>query len=154
MADGGGATGRQRMGAGRRLLLAALALLLLAGAARAELPVLAYVTNQGDDSVSVVDTRSGAVTETVRVGAKPAGVAVAPGGQRIYVTNPEGHSVSVLERRGASHVVVAEIPVGAGPLGVVVSPGTRLVRSAVTHQVRGAGHRVDQPGGRVCGRVA
>lgn len=46
----------------------------------------------------------------------------APGGLRIYVSNPEGHSISVIERREAGHVVVAELPAGAGPLGIAVSP--------------------------------
>ena len=103
---------------------AALLLLLLSGAAQAQ--GLAYVTNQGDDTVSVVDVSSGAVVETLKVGSKPAGVAVAPGGSRIYVSNPEGHSVSVLERRGAGHVVVAEVPAGAGPLGIAVAPDGRV----------------------------
>lgn len=99
-------------------------LLLLGGAAQAQ--GLAYVTNQGDDSVSVVDTGSGTVVETLKVGSKPAGVAVAPGGARIYVSNPESRSVSVLERRGARHVVVAEVPAGAGPLGIAVAPDGRV----------------------------
>lgn len=68
---------------------------------------LAFVTNQGDDTVSVVDTAAGVVVQTVHVGAKPAGVAVGPEARRIYVTNPEAHSVSILERTGARLAVVA-----------------------------------------------
>ena len=83
---------------------------------------LAYVTNQGDDSVSVVDTAAGAVVQTVGVGAKPAGVAVAADGRHVYVTNPEGRSVSILERRDGRLSAVAEVPAGAGPLGIAVSP--------------------------------
>ena len=55
-----------------------LVLLALAGPARAG--PLAYVTDQGADAVSVVDLAQNRVVETVKVGEKPAGVAVAPGG--------------------------------------------------------------------------
>ena len=111
--------------------LPALLLLLASAPAFARSPTFAYVTNQGDDTVSVVDIAAGTVAETVRVGAKPAGVAVAAGGRRIYVSNPEGHSVSVIERGGGggadTHRVVAEVPAGAGPLGLAVSPdGARV----------------------------
>ena len=98
---------------------ACLLLLAVPPPARA---ALAYVTNQGDDSVSVVDTATGAVVQTVGVGAKPAGVAVAADGRHVYVTNPEGHSVSILERRDGRLSAVAEVPAGAGPLGIAVSP--------------------------------
>ena len=94
-------------------------LLALAGPA---LGAEAWVTNQGDDTVSVVDTATGLVLRTVPVGSKPAGVAVSPDGRRVYVTNPEGHSVSVIERAGA----VREVPAGAGPLGVAVARDGRV----------------------------
>ena len=57
--------------------LAALAFVTPAGA-----EPLAYITDQGSDSVSVVDVASGKTLERVKVGHKPAGVAVAPGGRR------------------------------------------------------------------------
>ena len=54
-------------------------------------------------------------------------VAVAPDGRRIYVSNPESRSVSVIERAETGHRVVAEVPVGQGPLGIAVSPGGERV---------------------------
>jgi len=102
-----------------RAALLGLAMLVTSPPARA---ALAYVTNQGDDSVSVVDTTTGTVVQTVGVGAKPAGVAVAADGQHVYVTNPEGRSVSILERQDGRLSAVAEVPAGAGPLGIAVSP--------------------------------
>ena len=78
---------------------------------------LAWVTNQGDDTVAAVDTATGQVVQTVPVGAKPAGVALSPDGRRIYVTNPEGRSLSVVTR-GAGAPAVREVPAGAGPQGL------------------------------------
>ena len=106
---------------------AALVLLALTAPVRAE--PLAYVTAQGADAVSIVDLALGRVVETVKIGRKPAGVAVAAGGLRIYATNPEGKSFSVIER-GADgrHKVVAEVPAGGdGPLGIALDPaGTKI----------------------------
>ena len=68
------------------------------------------------------------VVETVKVGEKPAGVAVAPGGERIYVSNPAGHSVSVIERAATDAIAsIAEIAAGQGPLGIALDlTGKRL----------------------------
>ncbi len=103
------------------MIWAWLALLLCAAPIPA-LAALAFVTNQGDDTVSVVDTARGVVTQTVSVGSKPAGIALGAGARRVYVTNPEGHSITILERTGDRLSVVREVPAGAGPLGVAVSP--------------------------------
>ena len=104
---------------------AALPALLLALAAQPARAALAWVTNQGDDTVVAVDTATGKVVQTVPVGAKPAGVALSPDGRRIYVTNPEGRSLSVVTR-GAGAPAVQEVPAGAGPLGVAVAPDGRV----------------------------
>ena len=48
---------------------------------------LAYVTNQVDDIVSVIDTASNTVVATIPVGDNPNGVAFTPDGTRAYVTN-------------------------------------------------------------------
>lgn len=104
-----------------RLLLACpllACLLLLAGAPQAW-AAQAFVTNQGDDTVSVVDTVSGLVVQTVAVGSKPAGVAVSPDGSRVYVTNPESRSLTILARADGRLTRLADVPAGAGPLGVV-----------------------------------
>ncbi|HEY5140222.1 MAG TPA: YncE family protein, partial [Methylococcales bacterium] len=49
----------------------------------------AYISNQLDDSVSIIDTGQGKVVDTIRVAGKPAGVAVAPAGDKVYISTPE-----------------------------------------------------------------
>ena len=49
----------------------------------------AYITNQGDNTVSVIDTANNRVIRSIDVGDKPAGIAVSDDGSRIYVTNPK-----------------------------------------------------------------
>uniref|UniRef100_UPI000A96E89D YncE family protein n=1 Tax=Rhodococcus marinonascens TaxID=38311 RepID=UPI000A96E89D len=56
----------------------------------------AYVTNVGDGTVSVIDTATNTVVETVPVGAAPQGVAITPDGSRAYVANLGDNTVSVI----------------------------------------------------------
>src|SRR5262245_48338091 len=54
-----------------------------AGAALAQ--TKAYVTNFGDNTVSVIDATTNTVTATIPVGSNPAGIAVTPNGAVAYV---------------------------------------------------------------------
>ncbi len=57
----------------------------------------AYITNQGAHTVSVVDLQQHKVVNTVAVGKAPVGVAVDNRNQLVYVSNVEGHSLSVID---------------------------------------------------------
>src|SRR5208337_1155515 len=56
----------------------------------------AYITNDGSNNVSVIDTSTKKVTETIDVGFCPAGVAVTPDGTKVYVTNSGDDNISVI----------------------------------------------------------
>jgi YVTN family beta-propeller protein len=96
----------------------------------------AYIPNNMDNTVSVIDTQTNTVTATISVGPGPDGAAVNPAGTRVYVTNagmlrPDietgyyGSSVSVIDT--AKNAVIATVPVGGGAYGVAVNPsGTRI----------------------------
>jgi len=95
---------------------------------------LLYVLKKGDvasgyaGTVSVINQASNLVTATIPVGSWPAGVAVNPLTNTIYVTNYGGPSLSIIN--GATNVVTATIPntsVGDTPLGVAVNPVTNKV---------------------------
>jgi YVTN family beta-propeller protein len=91
-----------------------------------------YVANaeldlaQNDYRVSVIDTATNAVTTiqvgtaTPPVGLNPSGVALAPDGSHVYVTNQGSDDVTVIE--SATNTVKSRIPVGTGPFGVAVAP--------------------------------
>ena len=91
------------------------------GMATAEAGERAFVTNQSDDSVSVVllgDTMQ--VLATLHVGGRPAGVAVSPDGRHAYVSSPEGGYVSVLASEPPA--LLRRIELEGGPLGIAVHP--------------------------------
>ncbi len=84
----------------------------------------AYVVNEVDGTVSVIDTATNTVTTAITVGDFPKSVAFHPDGTRAYVTNAADGTVSVINT--ATNTVTATINVGVSPFGVAVSPnGTR-----------------------------
>jgi YVTN family beta-propeller protein len=82
----------------------------------------AYITNAGDNTVSVIVTATNTVVGSpITVGANPQGVAVTPDGSKVYVANAGDNTVSVIDT--VSNMVVGlPIKVGVGPIGVAVTP--------------------------------
>jgi YVTN family beta-propeller protein len=102
-----------------------------------------YVTNSSAGTVSVIDTSTNAVVQTITLcGAElcspgPAGLAVTPGGKFVYVANKGNGTVSVIAT--SSNTVVATIPMPAcdcassSPAGVAITPdGTRAYVTDIT----------------------
>ena len=103
---------------GSAIRIALFALLLTGFGATALAQTRAYVTNNNDDTVSVIDTATTSVIATVPVGASPAGVAVTPDGRFAYVANQLGNSVSVID--AATNTVVATVPLGSFPRSIAM----------------------------------
>ena len=85
----------------------------------------AFVTNSGDNTVSVIDSSTHTVTSTVPVGKNPQAVAVDPGTHSVYVANSDDNTVSVID--SSTHTVTATVPVGKNPDAAAVDPGTHAV---------------------------
>src|SRR5262245_5605787 len=86
---------------------------------------IAYVPNLLAGSVSVVDTASSMVVDTIVTGGEPTGVAIHPSGGRVYVGDEAGDTLWVIDT--AINAVVDAITVGTQPLGVAVHPdGSRV----------------------------
>jgi YVTN family beta-propeller protein len=80
----------------------------------------AYVTNNGDGTVSVITTATGAVSPPITVGKGPNQVAITPDGKHAYVTNSTDGTVSVITT--ATGAVSPPITVGKLPEGVAICP--------------------------------
>jgi YVTN family beta-propeller protein len=80
-----------------------------------------YVTNQGSNTVSVIDPVFNSVVTTITVGSAPFGVAVSatPNAGYAYIANQGSNSVSVINP--VFNSVVATITVGTFPFGVAVA---------------------------------
>ncbi|WP_280433909.1 protein kinase domain-containing protein [Nocardia carnea] len=81
-----------------------------------------FVSNTGDDTVSMLDTNSRAVSATIPVGNEPTALAVDPVTNTVYITNKADNTVSVIDAE--SRRVTATIPVGSEPWDVAVDPDT------------------------------
>ena len=58
---------------------------------------LAYVPNEGSATISVIDTATDKVVSTLRFGKKPRGIAVAPDGKRLYLSDQTGNALVVVD---------------------------------------------------------
>ncbi len=96
-------------------------------------PGKAYVVDNVDGLVSVIDTATGKVSATIPVGSNPGGVAITPDGTHAYVTDfgSSGFHGTVWVIDTATGVVSAVIDVDPGPSEVAITPdGTHAY---VTH---------------------
>jgi DNA-binding beta-propeller fold protein YncE len=87
---------------------------------------IAYVSNQDDDSISVVDLHRGAAVSTLPSGRGPAGLALSLDGRSLYVANSRGADISVVDvEHGMERTRLAG---GSYPYGATLSPdGTRVL---------------------------
>ena len=93
-----------------------------------------YVTNTGDDTVSVFDASNvnasnsppiPSLTPPVAVGTAPTGVAALQNGTRFYVANSGSNNVSVVS--ATSFAVLRTVPVGINPAFVAADPTSTKV---------------------------
>ncbi|MCC4769518.1 PKD domain-containing protein [Methanosarcina sp. DH2] len=82
-----------------------------------------YITNNG--AFSVIDTATGIVITSVKVGSGSKGVAVVPNGKTAYVTNYQDGNVSVIDT--STNTVTDTVKVGDNPSEVAVSPDGKKV---------------------------
>lgn len=85
----------------------------------------AYITNQLDNTVAIVDTHSRQVIKTLKIPGAPAGIAVGHHNNRVYVTTPENASFAIINHQTQS--VIRSIYVGGSPLGIVIDEQDKYV---------------------------
>jgi YVTN family beta-propeller protein len=79
-----------------------------------------YVSNSGDDTVTVIDTATFTVKATIPVGDFPHGLRPSPDGAWVAVANLRGNTVSLIDT--ASLTVTDTVEVGTGPVQVAFAP--------------------------------
>jgi len=83
----------------------------------------AYITNSGDNTVSVIDTATNKVTAMIPVGDDPRGIAASPDGKKVYVI--DGGGISIIDT--VTNTVTATVDVESSFYGIVVNPaGTKV----------------------------
>jgi PQQ-dependent catabolism-associated beta-propeller protein len=100
--------------------VAALALALLAPAARAE---TAYVSDEGANVIHVIQAPRWTEAATIAVGRRPRGMQLSHDGKRLYVALGNDDRIDVIDL--ATRKVVDHLPSGPDPERFVVSPDGR-----------------------------
>jgi YVTN family beta-propeller protein len=86
---------------------------------------MAYITNQGDDTVSVINVAQNKVVSTIKVGKAPVGVAVSAKLQRVFISNVESNNISVINTQ--NNTVIKSIALQGAPVGLAMSPDNRTL---------------------------
>lgn len=76
-----------------------------------------YVADRDSNTVSVIDSNSGNVTNSIRVGIKPLEIIYVPETNKIYVTNHRSNTVSVIDGFN-DKVATQNLEVGKNPSSI------------------------------------
>ena len=104
----------------RFLILLSAVLLSACGSTQSH---LAYITNQGDNTVSVINMNQLAVTHAIKVGKAPVGVATSAALQRVFISNVDSQNISVIDSR--TQQVVDTITINGSPVGIAIAPNNK-----------------------------
>ena len=85
----------------------------------------AYITNQGDNTVSVIDTTKNKVIQSIAVGKAPVGVAVSARLQRVYITNVDSQDISIINTQ--NNKVIETLKIKGSPVGVTLSADNKVL---------------------------
>lgn len=86
---------------------------------------LAYVTNGGENTVSVVDTEARCVTATIPVGKGPAQTGFAPDGRLAFVSLSQENKVALIDP--VARKVLKKVAVGTVPIQLHPTPDGRTL---------------------------
>ncbi len=86
-----------------------------------------WVTNRTFGNVAAFDAATGNVLATIPVGANPIGVVSPPNTNKVYVSNEDSNSVSVISKARLSVVATIQLSVGSKPHHINYSPDGRFV---------------------------
>jgi YVTN family beta-propeller protein len=105
-----------------RPLVPALMVLLFTNCAAAE---RIFVSNEKDNTVTVLDGQTLAITDTVKVGQRPRAILLSTDGKSLYICASDSDRIEVLDI--ATLKIVGKLPSGADPERFDTSPDGKLL---------------------------
>lgn len=94
--------------------------------------VLAYVTNEESNDVTVIDRSSDRVVDVLEVGTRPKGIAVSSDSARAYVVNSGSDNMTIIDVKNVKVLHTVNLENGANPSDVAVHPNGRILYVANT----------------------
>lgn len=86
-----------------------------------------FVTNFGDQTVSVVNAITWQPEKTITVPARPHGIVLSPDGRWAYIACYGGAAIAVIDTASEALVATIPLPEGAQPYGIAISADGRYV---------------------------
>ncbi|MDN2659182.1 YVTN family beta-propeller repeat protein [Neptunomonas sp. CHC150] len=83
----------------------------------------AYVSNEKDDTISVIDLDTFEVTDTIEVGERPRGIILSKDQTKLYICASDSDTVQVMDL--ATHSIIKELPSGEDPEQFALHPNDR-----------------------------
>ncbi|MGB0467417.1 MAG: YVTN family beta-propeller repeat protein [Pontibacterium sp.] len=105
-----------------RFLFTPLAAVLLS-ASSLSFGAVAYVTNEKDDTLSLIDLETLKVTETINVGQRPRGITLSRDMDKLYICTSDSDTVQVMDIK--THTIIAELPSGEDPEQFALHPNNK-----------------------------
>jgi len=92
--------------------------------------LLAYVTNEGSNNVSVINRENNQVISVIEVGNSPKGIVANHNGSRVYVANFKSNNISVIDTNSNRVLQNINLEFGAGPEDIAISPDGKTLFTA------------------------
>ena len=104
----------------KQVLTATVAAAMLAGSAALAASDLVYVSNETDDTISVIDTATQQVIDTIPVGLRPRGITFTNDYKHLLICASDSNAIQMLDV--ATGEVVVELPSGDDPEQFALHP--------------------------------
>ncbi len=103
-----------------------------AGRDREVRAVLAYVTNENSNMVTIIDRSSDRVVDVIETGRQPRGIVVAPNLSRAFVVNSGSNNLTILDVATNKVLHTANLESAASPSDIAIHPNGRTLYIANT----------------------
>jgi YVTN family beta-propeller protein len=94
--------------------------------------VLAYVTNEDSNMVTIIDRSSDRVVDVLEVGRRPKGIVVAPDSSRAFIVNSGSNTLTILDLKANRVLHTANLEIAASPSDIAIHPNGRTLYIANT----------------------
>jgi YVTN family beta-propeller protein len=94
--------------------------------------VIAYVTNEGSDTLTVIDRTKDRAVDVIEVGSRPKGIVVSPDTSRAFLVNSGSHNLTILDVKDNRVLHTVNLDIGASASDLIVTPDGRTLYVANT----------------------
>ena len=107
----------------KKLMRSPLAAALMLSSTIAAASPLAYVSNEKDDTLSLIDLAKMEVIDTIEVGQRPRGITLSKDKTKLYICASDSDTVQIMDLK--TRTIIAELPSGEDPEQFALAPNNK-----------------------------